>query len=101
MASRSVPPERRRAGGGEAAAVCNRGSPWGIGYSSGASGTGRTSAGDAMDILDLPGPEFLRRFWGLLAGALVIGVFLRMWMRRPWDEGEGVGDLSPYEVAYL
>lgn len=54
-----------------------------------------------MSILDLPGPEFLRLFWGLLAGAVVLGVAIRMWMRRPWDDGGSAGALEPYEVAFL
>lgn len=60
-----------------------------------------------MNVLNLRGPEFLRLYFTLLAGATTAGLLLRWWLRQPgtddWparrtpDEDE----LDPAEIAYL
>ncbi|HJU69040.1 MAG TPA: TIGR04222 domain-containing membrane protein [Gemmatimonadaceae bacterium] len=55
-----------------------------------------------MGILDLPGPQFLSLYLGLLGIAGPVAIFLRHWLRRP---GGSVDvrflKLRPFEIGYL
>lgn len=56
-----------------------------------------------MNVLDLPGPEFLRLYLVLLATAVAIAFLLRWWLRQPGDDlpPRQLPDLHPFEIAYL
>lgn len=54
-----------------------------------------------MNVLDLPGPEFLGFYCVLLAGIVIIGIALRSFLRGPGDVPPSLGTLDAYEVAYL
>ncbi len=54
-----------------------------------------------MNPLDLTGPEFLKLYGGLLAGAVIGAIWLRWLFRQPADELAELPELTPYEVAYL
>jgi uncharacterized protein (TIGR04222 family) len=54
-----------------------------------------------MNLFDLPGPVFLTFYGLLLAGAVVVALVLRRWLRQPSDEPAELPVLSPYEAAYL
>src|SRR5262245_27126155 len=54
-----------------------------------------------MNPFDLPGPAFLTLYGILLAGAVVMALLLRRWLRQPPDDPAELPVLSPYEVAYL
>jgi uncharacterized protein (TIGR04222 family) len=55
-----------------------------------------------LEILDLPGPDFLKVYIGLFVVNLVFGLVLRWLLRGPNDEPSAeASDLSPLEIAYL
>ena len=55
-----------------------------------------------MNPFDLTGPEFLRLYVVVLVVAVVVGIALRWWLRRPGGEAPaGVLEHYPYEAAYL
>lgn len=55
-----------------------------------------------MNLFDLPGPQFLGLYTGLLIGAALGGLVLRRVLRTPGDLPYGAtAELDPYETAYL
>src|SRR5947209_382710 len=55
-----------------------------------------------MSPYDLPGPEFLGLYLGLLIAAVACAEVLRWWLRKPGaDVNQEDPPLTPYEVAYL
>lgn len=54
-----------------------------------------------MNIFDLRGPEFLEFFAVLLAGGTAAALALRWGLRGPGNATHLIGDLDPYEAAYL
>ena len=55
-----------------------------------------------MNVLDLPGPEFLQFYFLLLAFVTIGGVLLRFMLRGPGGEiPQFASHLDPYEIAYL
>src|SRR5262245_39090925 len=55
-----------------------------------------------MNPFNLPGPDFLGLYIGLLIGLVILGIWLRRYLNQP-DESPDVDgiQLDPYEVAYL
>ncbi|AGA30603.1 TIGR04222 domain-containing membrane protein [Singulisphaera acidiphila] len=55
-----------------------------------------------MNLLNMPGPQFLLLYLFLLAGAVAMTMTLR-WLSRSPSEGQDLENLNldPYEVAYL
>ena len=55
-----------------------------------------------MNLFDLPGPQFLALYSGMLIGAASGGFLLRWLFRTPGGSPPGTApDLDPYETAYL
>lgn len=55
-----------------------------------------------MSPFELPGPEFLALYCGLLVGTTLVAVVLRQLLRGPFDlPAAGLPDLDPYETAYV
>src|SRR5688500_15969834 len=55
-----------------------------------------------MNVFDLPGPEFLKLYVTLVAGAIAALLILRQLLRGPFDDPmPGSARLGALEVAYL